>query len=76
MNTLNASRTTSVTIDQVIAAHWGDCDVQEGETPEAYAMRHERRRLSRRRVLMYGFGWVVFSPSRTETRDESWRLEE
>ena len=34
----------SVTIDQLIAAHWGTCDVQSGETPEDYASRHEASR--------------------------------
>jgi hypothetical protein len=56
-----------VTIDQLILAHWGDCDVQEGETPEAYAMRHELRGLNQSRVLMYGYGWLVLGPSRTKT---------
>ena len=34
-------------IDDLIAQHWAGCDVLQGETPEAYAMRHERARLTR-----------------------------
>lgn len=34
---------TILNIDQLISAHWADCDVQAGETPEAYASRHEEQ---------------------------------
>lgn len=33
-----------LTIEQMIEAHWRGCDVRQGETPEAYAMRHEEER--------------------------------
>ena len=29
------------TIDELIGQHWAGCDVLQGETPEAYASRHE-----------------------------------
>lgn len=29
------------TIDELIESHWRGCDVRQGETPEAYAMRRE-----------------------------------
>ncbi len=34
------------TIDEVIAAHWGETVVLRGETPEAYAIRREAERLA------------------------------
>ena len=34
-----------MTIDDLITQHWAGCDVLQGETPEAYAIRHEEQRL-------------------------------
>jgi hypothetical protein len=53
-----------MTINELIAAHWGDCDVQQGETPEAYAIRHEEMRtvmIQHRCWVLIDEGWVIFS---------------
>jgi hypothetical protein len=51
-----------MTIDELIAAHWGDCDVQAGETPEEYAMRHEEPVLLQHHCwVLIDEGWVIFS---------------
>jgi hypothetical protein len=58
-----------MTIDELIAAHWGDCDIQHAETPEAYAIRHEEARL----MCCWDLGthgmsvsWVRFADGRIE----------
>ena len=74
----------SVTIDQLIAAHWGTCDVGVGETPEDYASRHEEQD---RLFCGWDLGaegvsitWVRFSSGRIEIlaiqSDDFWRLKE
>ena len=35
----------TIPIDLLISAHWGSCDVQQGETPEDYASRHEEAQI-------------------------------
>lgn len=58
------------TIDDLIACHWGDCDVGMGETPEAYAMRHEALRTIRHRCwVLLDDRWLTFAPEAIEGGD-------
>lgn len=48
-------RKITYTIDDLIAAHWGDTLVLQGETPEEYAIRRQEERMV----------WVGLSQDRT-----------
>lgn len=43
-----------MTIDELIAAHWGSTVVLRGETPEAYAIRREEERME----MAFRIGWT------------------
>ena len=61
---MNMRNVQIFTIDELIAAHWGDCDVRHGETPEEYAIRHEEARtvmIQHRCWVLIDEGWVIFS---------------
>lgn len=69
-------------IDELIAAHWEGCDVLQGETPEAYAIRHEEAVLFR--GLDFGYDviatYVRFADGRIEIlavhAESVWRVKE